>query len=99
MAKNSKIRQSAKGEDCTARLPGICNFNPETVVLAHLNGGGMAAKQSDIHAAYMCSECHSVLDHHWHRHGMTRQDRDYEHMRAMVETQIKLLEKGLIVIK
>ena len=29
------LRKLAKGRDCQVRLPGICNGNPETVVLAH----------------------------------------------------------------
>ena len=28
-------RKEAKGRECMVRLPGICNFNPETTVLAH----------------------------------------------------------------
>ena len=62
MPKKTKIRQSAKGEQCTVRIPGICNWNPETVVLAHLNGGGMGMKNPDYQGAYCCSACHEVLD-------------------------------------
>lgn len=36
------LRDRAKGQDCYLRLPGHCNFNPETVVLAHIRrGNGM----------------------------------------------------------
>jgi len=38
MSKKSKIRASAKGEDCQVRVEGVCNFNPETTILAHLGG-------------------------------------------------------------
>lgn len=58
----SKIRKSAKGQDCQVRIPGICNFNSETVVLSHLNGGGMGMKNPDWQGAYCCSACHDVLD-------------------------------------
>ncbi|MBC7213069.1 MAG: DUF1364 family protein, partial [Pseudomonas sp.] len=27
---SKKVRESARGQDCTVRIPGICNFNPET---------------------------------------------------------------------
>jgi len=60
--KTSKFRKSAKGQECQIRIPGVCNFNPETTVLCHLNGGGIGAKRSDIHAAYGCSDCHDYVD-------------------------------------
>jgi len=61
--RSNKIRNSAKGEDCQVRLPGICNFNAETTVFAHVGkGGGMASKVSDIHGAYCCSACHDEID-------------------------------------
>lgn len=58
----SKLRKSARGKECQIRIPGVCNGNPETVVLCHLGGGGMGTKRSDIHAAYGCSDCHDVVD-------------------------------------
>ena len=94
----SKIRKSAKGQDCTVRIPGICNFMPETTVLAHINGGGMGTKHSDIEAAYCCSSCHDVIDsrakcsqHQW------AQIKVWHHEGAMRTRKI-LLDKGLIVI-
>ena len=60
--KSTNLRKSAKGRDCQIRIPGVCNFNPETVVLCHLPGGGMGGKSLDIHGAYGCSECHQMLD-------------------------------------
>ena len=58
----SKITKSARGQACTIRLDG-CYGGPdnETVVLAHLNGGGMGAKCLDIHGAYSCANCHDIL--------------------------------------
>lgn len=62
----SKIRQSARNEECTLRFPEVCNFNPETTVLCHSNlledGKGMGLKAPDTNAAYGCSACHDVLD-------------------------------------
>jgi len=58
----SKLRKSARGRDCQIRIPGICNFKPETTVLCHRNGAGMALKSPDIHAAFACSSCHDVID-------------------------------------
>jgi len=59
------VRQAACGRDCTLRTPGICNHNPETTVLCHINippFGGMATKSPDWMALFACSDCHAVLD-------------------------------------
>lgn len=101
-AKNSrqvsnKITQSARGEDCTLRIVGVCNFNPETTVFAHLNGGGMGIKHHDIFGCYACRDCHDWLDGRVSGVGF-RHHAQAEFLRAMVETQNKLLEKGLIKI-
>lgn len=60
--KSQKLRNSANGQQCLVRLPGICNFDPTTTVLAHLNGGGTALKKDDIQGAFACHKCHMELD-------------------------------------
>lgn len=64
--KSTPIRRSAKNEECTIRLPGVCNFDISTTVLCHSNsladGKGMGLKAPDTRAAYGCSACHDVLD-------------------------------------
>jgi len=94
----SKIRESARGEECEARIPGICNFNPETTVLAHMNGAGMGMKASDHEAGYCCSDCHDAID------GRTITVFTCDEITIMFyecifRTQKKLIEKGLMVIK
>ena len=37
----SAIRKAAKGEQCTLNITGVCNYNPETVVLAHYRMAGI----------------------------------------------------------
>ena len=95
----SKITQSAKGEDCTVRIAGICNHNPETVVLAHLSGirygHGTGQKVNDMHGAYCCSSCHDVLDGRV-GYNYKRDHLKLWHLEGIIETQIKLLNKGLI---
>ena len=59
----SKLRKSARGRECTIRIPGVCNFNPETTVLAHLNNGGMGQKAPDMHGAFACVKCHDIVDY------------------------------------
>ncbi len=58
----SKIRKAAKGKECQVRIPGVCNFNNETTVSAHLSGGGVAGKVADMHSAFTCSDCHDAVD-------------------------------------
>lgn len=64
--KSTPIRKSAKGEECTIRLPLVCNYDPSTTVLCHSNlledGKGMGLKAPDTAAAYGCSACHDVVD-------------------------------------
>ena len=58
----SKLRKSAKGQQCQIRIPGVCRNETETVCLCHLNGAGWARKSLDIHAAYGCQFCHNAVD-------------------------------------
>lgn len=97
--KTSKIRQSAKGEPCLVRVPGVCNGNPETVVLAHLNGAGMGRKQADHKGAYACSDCHAWLDGGYTGQGHFRDYRDLMHLEGVMRTQDRLIEKGLMTVK
>jgi hypothetical protein len=59
---SKKLRDSARGQLCMVRIPGVCNFNTETTILAHLNGGGAGTKKSELFGAFCCSDCHDVLD-------------------------------------
>ena len=93
----SKIRKSARGEDCQVRLPGICNFNPETTIFAHKGGAGMGIKSADILGAYCCSACHDVIDGRIKSHypKTTIENAFYE---GIFRTQLILIEKGLIKV-
>lgn len=93
---SKKITDSAKGEDCTLRIPGVCNWDNSTTVFAHMNGGGMGYKNHDIHGCYACSDCHDWLDMKPGYQTNECMKRKPEFLRAMIETQNKLIEKGLI---
>ncbi len=90
----SPIRQSAKGEVCTA-MSSHCNRDKKTVILAHDRGGGLALKQPDIFACYACSTCHDVLDDRT-RHEYSPDELELLSHRAVRRTQKILLRKGLI---
>ena len=95
MSKQTKIRQSARNEECQVRIEGYCNFNTETTVLAHLGGAGVAMKSNDIHSAYCCSSCHDVIDKRTHTGWKDNQIIVWFYD-GMVRTQLILLKKGLI---
>ena len=61
----SRLRKEARDRECQVRLPGTCNFDNSTTVLAHyrLSGiSGMGYKSPDLIGAWCCSNCHSALD-------------------------------------
>lgn len=62
--KTTPIRASAKGEDCTLNIAGVCNYNPETTVFCHFpsEDKGMGIKSSDFSGGYGCSSCHDLID-------------------------------------
>ncbi len=95
MSKQTKYTKSARGQDCQVRIPGVCNFNPETTVFAHLNGGGMGLKRLDIHGAYCCSACHDALD------GRTKTPYSHErlflwHLEGVIRTQEIMVKDGIL---
>ena len=73
----------------------MCNFNPETTVLAHLNGGGMGMKQPDIFGAFCCSSCHDILDGR-QQSVFNNDEIALMHLEGMVRTQKIWLDEGLI---
>ena len=92
---SKKYREAARGQDCTLRLPGICNFDPATTVLAHLPCGmrGTAIKAPDFAAIDACSNCHAVLD------GSRRSEINaWDVVRALAETHMNRMERGLLTI-
>lgn len=91
---SKKIRGSAKGQDCTLRLTGICNYNPETTILAHIGlDSGWATKCSDNIAVYSCSDCHVEIDR------CARGNHAEDKLRALEETQATLIRQGLLEFK
>ena len=96
--KTSKIRKSARNQDCQVRIPGICNFNPETTVLAHLSGGGWSLKRDDHEAAYCCSDCHDALDGR-SKTSFSNTELKLMHYDGVMRTQKLLIKQGLIVVK
>ena len=94
----SKITQSARNEQCTVRLPMVCNHNPETTVFAHINGvrfgHGVGIKTN--FGAYCCSACHDVLDGRVRVKHLLKEEIKLAHYEGVIETLSKLAQKGLV---
>lgn len=90
--KSKKIRQSSEGQHCTLRLPGICDHDSSKVMLCHINSfrKGVGNKSHDIHAYYGCYSCHMKEE--------ANEVGAIDLLRAMIETQDILIQKGLIKI-
>ncbi|WP_392738932.1 DUF1364 domain-containing protein [Serratia ureilytica] len=93
----SNLRKEARGRECQVRIPGICNGNPSTVVLAHFRMAGLCGtgmKPDDLFGAWCCSACHDEIDRR------TRStDAEYAHtlhLEGVIRTQAALLREGKI---
>jgi hypothetical protein len=79
------------------RLPGICNFDPETTVLAHyrMHGlSGIGMKSPDLFGAWACSACHDEVDR---RTQITRAVFvQVAHLEGVLRTQQALILEGAI---
>jgi len=90
----SRLRKSAKGQPCMVRIPGVCNRNPDTTVLAHLNGGGMGMKRPDIFGAFSCSSCHDEVDRRTRI--FDKEFAELSHRRGVERTQQWWLDNGFV---
>lgn len=97
--KSKKLRDSAKGENCTLNIAFVCNYDPSTVVLCHFPSEIAGYKSTDLSAGYGCSSCHSVLD------GATKIDpplsdanKQYYMRRSQTRTLHRLIENGVVKI-
>lgn len=63
--KTTPARKAAEGKPCLVRLPGVCNGDPATTVLAHYRLAGTCGtgmKPIDALGAWACSDCHAEAD-------------------------------------
>jgi len=99
--KTTKIRQSARGEDCTINLEGVCNYDTATVVWCHSNrasdGKGMGRKADDDRGAYGCRSCHAIYDRQEKRPDhLSLDDVEEAFTLAMEKSRAILASKGLV---
>ena len=92
--RSSKVMQSAKGQRCTADWCG-CGGTTDTTVLCHVRKfgiGGMGIKPTDFIGFYGCEKAHRMFDQgpdvNWSWEGVCR---------SVIQTQIQLNQKGILV--
>ena len=91
------LRKAARGRECQVRIPGVCNGNPETSVLAHIQLTGLCGtgtKPPDLIATIACSACHDEIDRRTHF-----VDAGYAKecaLEGMARTQVIWLKEGVI---
>lgn len=93
------LRKEARGRGCTVRIPGVCNFNSETVVLAHIRVAGvsgMGLKSPDLLGAWACSNCHDEIDGRTHTSGLSRDELRLAHYDGMARTIMQLHKEGVV---
>lgn len=97
----SKITESARGEQCQIRIPGVCNRNPETTVWCHSNGSasgkGIGMKSPDLLGAYGCSSCHDVYDRRKSQDVLSRDQVELAFWQGHARSLCILIAKRIIV--
>ncbi|OAT34884.1 DUF1364 domain-containing protein [Proteus myxofaciens] len=95
----ANLRKEARGRECQIRIPGVCNGNSKTVVLAHYRMSGICGtgiKPNDAFGAWSCSSCHDEADRRTHY-----VDAEYAkqcHLEGVIRTQDILIKEGKIKV-
>ena len=91
--RSKRLTQSAKGNSCTFRIPGVCNHDNSTVVFCHAPSSmkGAGTKSDDFWGADGCSACHYFVDNDVS--GGTQKVYFYD---AIIETLRRRFDDGLI---
>jgi hypothetical protein len=101
MIRIKKIRDSARGEDCTVNSP-WCNYDSSTVVFAHYGEPGekgAGLKPDDTSGVYACSDCHDWLDGRVSHSSVDKNDlhdKCFYWFRAMRRTWALLITNGVL---
>lgn len=102
MSKQDKFTKAARGRDCQVRIPGVCNGNPETTVLAHYRmagTNGMGIKPNSLQGAWACSDCHDCCDsRNSSIQGFTREQVRLMHAEGVFRTIDTLISEGVLKV-
>ena len=97
--RSAKLRDAARGEECTLQIFGCCVGGTDTTVLAHLHDEtfGRGQKADDTSAVFACYGCHDEID------GRTRKtagkDLTWYKLRALQRTVRRLVERGVLAVR
>lgn len=98
MKKKTNLREAARGRECTVRIPGYCNHNPDTSCLAHYRLAGTcgtACKPDDEQGAIACNVCHDIVDSRKRIKEFSREEIRLMHAEGVFRTQQIWREEGL----
>lgn len=93
----TNLRKLARDRDCQVRLPGICNFDPATTVLAHYRLAGlcgMGLKSNDLLGAWACSSCHDEIDRRTRK--IDPDSAALAHLEGVIRTLAVLIREGVV---
>jgi len=88
-----KLNDSAHGKECFVRIPGVCNHDSRTTILARLNGGN----HDDLFGAFCCADCLEEYDRRTRKQEKSFVDLCF--FQGMQRTQQYWLDNGLVVTK
>ncbi|HCI6144790.1 TPA: DUF1364 domain-containing protein [Klebsiella quasipneumoniae subsp. quasipneumoniae] len=97
----ANLRKAARGRECTVRIPGYCNGNPETSVLAHYRLAGTCGtgcKPDDTQGAIACSACHDLIDGRKITTDYTRDKLRLMHAEGVIRTLVIWKKEGLLKV-
>lgn len=99
--KSQAIRDSARGEECQVRIPGVCTGNNDHTIWSHAPlgaaGKGRGIKSLDIAGAYCCTACDATLDQATGRaKAITREDVLLAWFEGHMRSLVILRQKGLV---
>lgn len=88
------LNHLAKDRQCQVRIPGICNGDHATTVLAHYSLAGLSGKgikSPDLIGAWCCSSCHDYADGRKQSANFTRDQVRLMHAEGVFRTQYALI--------
>ncbi|ORL52998.1 DUF1364 domain-containing protein [Pseudomonas putida] len=96
--RQSKLTKAARGRECQVRIPGVCNGNPETTILAHYRMAGtcgVGIKPNDLQGAWACSACHDAIDSR-SKTTFSHEELRFMHLEGVVRTLDILVSEGKV---
>ncbi|AGN78492.1 DUF1364 domain-containing protein [Pseudomonas sp. GD03651] len=96
--RQTKLTKAARGRECQVRIPGVCNGNPETTVLAHYRLAGtcgVGIKPNDLQGAWTCSACHDAVDSR-SKTAFCHEELRLMHLEGVVRTLDILVSEGKV---